>query len=366
MVDARGIEASGISLARLTANAKLVNGSGQVRAAFAGRRGAAFAFSTLAEVTPDTIRLTGSGRIERQPLVLNQAAVLTRSEDGWQLAPTRLSFAGGAATVAGRSGSRPEVHAVVQGMPLEALDIAWPSLDLSGSATGRLDYAWKGNRSGRIDLKVRGLSRAGLVLASKPIDLGIAAVVEGNNAAMRAVAVSNGAVIGRAQARFAPMGGGPLVAELMNAPLFAQLRYVGPADTLWRLSGTETLDLSGPIAVGADIVGRLADPAIRGSLRTQSARLESPVTGMVIDQVQSQARFSGPQLIFTQISGKTAGRRHGHGLRLGDIQRRTHRAQPVVPGQPGTAAQPRRYRRAGHRAASDPFRRARRDDFGRP
>jgi translocation and assembly module TamB len=114
-------------------------------------------------------------------------------------------------------------------------------------------------------------------------------------------------VIGRAQARFAPMGGGPLVAELMNAPLFAQLRYVGPADTLWRLSGTETLDLSGPIAVGADIGGRLADPAIRGSLRTQSARLESPVTGMVIDQVQSQARFSGPQLIFSQISGKTAG-----------------------------------------------------------
>ena len=307
VVDARGIEASGITLARLTANAKLVNGSGQVRAAFAGRRGAAFAFSTLAEVTPDTIRLTGSGRIERQPLVLNQAAVLTRSGDGWQLAPTRLSFAGGNATVSGRSGTRPEVHAVVQGMPLEALDIAWPSLDLSGSATGRLDYAWKGNRSGRIDLKVHGLSRAGLVLASKPIDLGIAAVVEGNNAAMRAVAVSNGAVIGRAQARFAPMGGGPLVAELMNAPLFAQLRYVGPADTLWRLSGTETLDLSGPISVGADIGGRLADPAIRGSLRTQSARLESPVTGMVIDQVQSQARFSGPQLIFTQISGKTAG-----------------------------------------------------------
>ncbi len=114
-------------------------------------------------------------------------------------------------------------------------------------------------------------------------------------------------VIGRAQARFSPMGGGPLLAELMNAPLFAQLRYVGPADTLWRLSGTETLDLSGPIAVGADIGGRLADPAIRGSLRTQSARLESPVTGMVIDQVQSQARFSGPQLIFTQISGRTAG-----------------------------------------------------------
>src|SRR5881275_1519217 len=118
---------------------KLVNGSGQVRAAFAGRRGAAFAFSTLADVSPDTIRLTGSGRIERQPLVLNQAAVLTRSGDGWALAPTSLTFAGGNAVVSGRSGSRPEVHAQVQHMPLEVLDLAWPKLDLSGSATGRLD-----------------------------------------------------------------------------------------------------------------------------------------------------------------------------------------------------------------------------------
>jgi translocation and assembly module TamB len=307
VIDARGIDAGGITLARLTANAKLINGSGQVRAAFAGRRGAAFAFSTLADVTPDHIRLTGGGRIERQPLVLNQAAVLTRSEDGWALAPTNLSFAGGTAIVSGRTGSLPEVHAQVMAMPLEVLDLAWPGMDLSGSATGRLDYAWKGNRNGRLDLKVRGLSRAGLVLASKPIDVGIAASVSGNQAGLRAVAASGGNVIGRAQARFSPMGDGPLVAALMNAPLFAQLRYAGPADTLWRLSGTEVIDLSGPLAVGADIGGRLADPVIHGSLKTQNARLESAVTGMVITNVASEARFAGPQLIFSRISGATPG-----------------------------------------------------------
>ncbi|MGE5563966.1 MAG: translocation/assembly module TamB domain-containing protein [Bacillota bacterium] len=307
VVDARGVEMSGISLARLTANAKLVNGAGQVRAAFAGRRGAAFDFSTLADVSPDAIRLTGRGRIDRQPLVLNQAAVLTRSGDGWALAPTSLSFAGGTATVSGRSGSAPEVHAQLAGMPLEVLDIFWPNLDLSGSASGHVDYAWKSNRSGRLDLKVRGLSRAGLVLASKPIDVGIAAIVNGNQAALRAVAASDGAVVGRAQARFAPMGGGPLVAELMNAPLFAQVRYSGPADTLWRLTGSEVIDMSGPLAVGADIGGRLSNPVIRGSLRTQSARLESQVTGMVIDHIAADARFSGPQLIFNQISGQTTG-----------------------------------------------------------
>ena len=183
---------------------RLVNGTGQVRAAFAGRRGAAFAFSTLANMSPDTIRLTGSGRIERQPLVLNQAAVLTRSGDGWALAPTNLSFAGGNATVSGRSGSAPEVHAQLAAMPLEVLDLFWPNLDLSGSATGRLDYAWKSNRSGRLDLKIHGLSRAGLVLASKPIDVGVAAMVNGNQAGLRAVAASDGAIVGRAQAKFAP------------------------------------------------------------------------------------------------------------------------------------------------------------------
>jgi translocation and assembly module TamB len=307
VVDAHGVEAGGMTLARLTANAKLVNGSGQVRAAVAGRRGANFDFSTLAQISPDRIELTGNGRIERQSLVLNQAAVLTRSGDGWALAPTSLSFAGGTATVSGRSGSAPEVHAQLAGMPLEVLDIFWPNLDLSGSASGHVDYAWKSKRTGRIDLKIRGLSHAGLVLASKPVDIGIAAIVNDNQAALRAVAASDGTVVGRAQARFAPLGNGPLVAELLNAPLFAQLRYAGPADTLWRLTGSEVIDMSGPLAVGADIGGRLANPVIRGSLRTQKARIESAVTGMVIDNIDADARFAGPQLIFSKISGGTTG-----------------------------------------------------------
>ena len=120
-----------VTLARLTANAKLVNGSGQVRAAFAGRRGANFDFSTLARVSPDRIQLTGSGHIDRQPLVLNQAAVLTRSGDGWALAPTSLSFAGGTATVSGpqrlgarsscaarRNAARGARHLLAQSRPL--------------------------------------------------------------------------------------------------------------------------------------------------------------------------------------------------------------------------------------------------------
>ena len=307
VVDARGLVVSSVTLARLTANAKLVNGVGQVRAAIAGRRGAAFDISTLANIEPDRIELTGRGSVEGKPLTLNQAAVLTRSGDGWALAPTSVSFAGGRAVLSGRSGARPEVHAALQSMPLEVLDLGWPNLDLSGVASGRLDYAWKSNRAGRVDLRIKGLSRAGLVLASQPIDVGLAAVVSGNQAAMRAVAVSGGQTIGRAQARFAPIGGGPLLAELMNAPMFAQLRYAGPADTLWRLSGTEIFDLTGPVAIGADIGGRIVEPTIRGSLRTNDGRLESAVTGTLVEHLQADGRFNGSRLVFSRLGGTTSG-----------------------------------------------------------
>jgi translocation and assembly module TamB len=306
-VNARGLDLGGITIARLAANAKLVNGSGQVRAALAGRRGAEFEFTTLADLSPDRIRLTGRGQIDRQPLVLEQAAVLTRSGDGWQVAPTRISFGGGSAVVSGTSGSRPSVSARLSSMPLRVLNIVQPGLDLGGRASGSLEYSWKGARSGKLDLTVKGLSRSGLVLTSQPIDLGLAAVISGDNAGVRAVAVSNGRTIGRAQARFSPVGNAPIMTALLNAPLFAQLRYQGPADTLWRLSGIEIFDLTGPAAIGADIRGTLSNPTVIGSLQTQNARLESAVTGTVIENFVTQGRFTGPRLVFSRLGGQTPG-----------------------------------------------------------
>lgn len=304
--NAQGVDANGLTLARFAVSANLVNGSGEVRASVAGRRGAAFDFATVAQVSPGRISLTGKGTLERRPLMLEQAAVLTATADGWSLAPTRFSFAGGRAIVSGNSGNTPSVHAELDSMPLEVLDIGWPNLDLSGLASGHFDYAWKGSRSGSANLTIRGLSRAGLILASKPIDLGVAAILTGDKAGVRAVAVADGATIGRAQARFAPLAPGPVVEALMNAPLFAQIRYQGPADTLWRLSGVEVFDVTGPAAIGADIGGSLSNPQIRGSIQADHAKLQSSVTGTVIDQLAAQGRFEGPRLVLSRISGTTS------------------------------------------------------------
>ncbi|HEV2747544.1 MAG TPA: translocation/assembly module TamB domain-containing protein [Allosphingosinicella sp.] len=317
---ARGLSRGPLSIANLSAQASLRGGVGRIRADIAGRRGRDFVFRTLADLAPGRIRLTGEGTVDRRPIRLAQPAQLTKVGGDWRLAPTSLSFAGGSATVAGLFGpDRTDLDAQVKGMPLTVLDIGWPRLGLGGIASGSVSYRAPiggGQPSGAANLRIRGLTRAGLVLSSRPVDIGLVARLAGGNAAMRAVAASEGRTIGRAQARIAPIGGGgDLLDRLARAPLLAQLRYNGPADTLWRLTGLELLDLSGPIAVGADARGTLNDPQIRGSVRTEKARLESAVTGTVIENIRAAGRFGGSRLVVDSFTGTTKkdGRVSGRG-----------------------------------------------------
>lgn len=319
-LSARGLRRGGLTIASIDADADLRGGSGQANATIAGTRGRAFVFRTRADISPGRIRLTGGGTVDRRPIQLTQPAIFTREEDGWRLARTGLSFAGGSAAVSGLfGGSASEVQARLDQMPLTVLDIAYPRLGLGGIASGTLNYRSpeEGLPTGDANLRVRGLTRAGLVLSSKPVDMGVVAKLDGRNAALRAIAVSEGRTIGRAQARISPIGvEGDIVERLSRAPLFAQLRYSGPADTLWRLTGNELLDISGPVAVGADARGSWNDPVIRGSVRTEQARVESAVTGTVVDNVRAAGRFDGSRLVVDSFSGTTKknGRVSGRGV----------------------------------------------------
>jgi translocation and assembly module TamB len=195
-------------------------------------------------------------------------------------------------------------------MPLAIADIVSPGLGLGGVANGKLSYALpaNGTPTGRADLKIKGLTRSGLVLSSLPIDMGLAATLNGTNAGVRMIAVAGGKEIGRAQARLTGRTSGGLIERFADAQLFGQIRYNGGADALWRLSGVETLDVAGPIALGADVTGRVNDPIIRGSLRTSNARIESPATGMVLTGVAATGRFGqDSKLVFDNFSA-TAGK----------------------------------------------------------
>lgn len=294
-----GLRRGALGISRFSAKTSLRGGNGTVEATVSGARGRAFDITAKADITPDRYRITAEGTIDRRPIKLVTPAVLTRADDRWTLAPTALAFAGGSAEVGGQFTSRSAaVRATLGRIPLTILDIAYPGLGLAGNASGTLDYAQGAGQAptGRIDMTVRGLSRAGLVLSSQPIDMGLTGVLRADTAALRAIMASGGKTIGRAQARLSPLGDGDLGSRLANAALFAQVRYNGPADTLWRLTGIELFDLSGPVAIGADLGGRVNDPRIRGIVRANGARIESAVTGTVLTGVVASGQFNGSRL----------------------------------------------------------------------
>lgn len=300
-----GIRRGSLSLSRLIGSIKIKGGKGQVVAKLSGSRGRGFDLNTITDIEPDRYSLTAAGTVDRRDARLVGPAVFSRDGDGWRLAPARLVFADGEAQLSGRFTSRSAaIDADLKRMPLAILDVAYPGLGLSGAASGKLNFAQGAGQAptGKIDMTVRGLSRSGLVQTSKPIDFGMAGVLTANAAVMRAVMASDGKTIGRAQARIAPLGQGTLVARLANAPLFAQVRYDGPADTLWRLTAIEFFDLSGPIAIGGDIGGKLNDPRIRGAMRAKGARIESPVTGTVLTNVLATGQFSGSKLVISDFA----------------------------------------------------------------
>jgi translocation and assembly module TamB len=305
-----GLARGALRLARFGGSARLVGGTGEVRATASGTRGRAFDLSTVVQVAPDRYVVNAQGTLDRRPIRLLEPAVVTFGAGGWQLPRARLSFAGGEATIGGTFGNNGlRVDASLARMPLAVLDIGYPGLGLGGAASGTLAYSAAPDAAptGRLDMTVRGLSRSGLVLTSRPIDLGVAAVLDAQRLGVRAVAASGGRTVGRAQALLRPQGTGDLVQRLAAAPLTAQLRYGGPADTLWRLTGVELFDLSGPVSIAADVGGRLDAPRIRGAVQAQGARIESTTTGTVLTDVAASGRFDGSRLQIDRFAGQ-AGR----------------------------------------------------------
>lgn len=310
-VSARAVQYGGLDFARLSGTVRLNGDNGELRGEIAGARGQDYNLTTAIRLSPNRVAISGGGSLGGRPIQLDAPAILLREARGWRLAPSALRFAGGRAELSGLlGGAQPEVTAVVDQMPLDILDIVAPRLGLGGRASGTLIYAEDadGDPTGRIDLKVRGLTRAGLALASRPVDLAIAATMSNGTAGARMVAALGGQTIGRAQMRLSGLRGtDPLGTRIANAAVSGQLRYNGDASTLWRLTGIAGFDLSGPVALGADIGGRLADPIIQGSVRTNTARIESAAAGMVLTNVSTIGRFDGSQLVFDSFSA-AAGR----------------------------------------------------------
>ena len=308
-INAQGIARGRLFIGRLAGETALRNGVGSFTARIAGRRDARFSLRVIGEVSSDRIAVGARGRYAGDAISMPRRAVLTKEDDGWTLQRSQIDFAGGSVQAEGHIGRTTGLTIRLVRMPLEVADLVFPDLALGGTLSGVIDYndTRDALATGRARLMFDGLTRSGLVLTSRPVDIALVADLGPDDLQARAVFRDNGDPNGRMQARVSGLPAhGSLLERLRAGRLFGQLRYDGPADALWRLAAIESFDLTGPVAIAGDMRGTIDDPVVRGTLRADDLRLQSSLTGTDITGLQARGSFDGSTLRLARFGGTAA------------------------------------------------------------
>lgn len=307
-VRAAGINYGTLFIGRLAANAEVINGEGSFQAALTGRRGSRFSLQLAGNVASDRIAVAARGEYAGRDIVMPRRAVLLKTEDGgWELQKSQLSFGDGFVIAEGRFGGEAPAQGRVSlaQMPLSLVDLFAGEMGLGGTVSGIIDFGTGpgGQPVGEARVMIDNLTRSGLVLSSRPIDLALVARLTANQLAARSVIQDQGQTRGRLQARINMPADGAFMDRIFAGDLFAQLRFQGPADALWRLAAIDLIDITGQVNVAADVRGSLANPQVRGSMAGDALRVQSQLTGTDLRQVRARGSFSGSRLNLTSFAG---------------------------------------------------------------
>lgn len=306
-----GLSYGTLFIGRFAAQGQVTNGVGQIDASIAGRRASSFALNLNAQIAPGRVAVAARGELAGKRITMPRRAVLTALESGgWQLGPTQVNYGGGGMVAQGRFGGGDlELGLQLSQMPLSLLDIVVADLGVGGTISGLIDYSLAPDGLPRADARVLidDLTRSGLVLTSKPVDLALVANLTADQFAARAVFRNEDIQRGRLQARIADLpASGDLVERLRAGRLFAQLRYQGAAESLWRLAAVEAFDMTGQVAIAADATGTLADPLVRGAVSSDNLRIRSSLSGTDIRSVRLRGNFSGSRLAIRSFAGEAS------------------------------------------------------------
>lgn len=311
-VEGTGLEYGTLSIAAFSAQGEVVDGSGSMQAAIAGRRADRFALKLDGQFAPERIAVIAQGEYGGRPITMPRRAVLTSLEDGgYRLAPTQIGFARGYTILEGTlGGNETALQARLARMPLRLADLAGADLGLGGRLSGVLTWNQTGSAppSGNARVQIEDFTRSGLILSSQPIDVFAVFDLSPTSLVGGARLMEEGGELGRLNARITGLGGGSdLFGRIQRGRLDASMRYDGSATALWRLAAIETFDLVGPIRLDAHATGTLARPRIDGDLASDDLRLQSAIAGMDIRDITARGRFSGSRLQLTRFAGRTDG-----------------------------------------------------------
>jgi translocation and assembly module TamB len=287
-------------------------GSGTAQVVAQGTSGVPFQVASNVALTPNHVRAAAQGIVNRIPFRLARPADLRKAGPDWQLAPATIVLPQGTVQLAGRFGNGMEIQSRMAGLDLSIFNAFTPGLGLGGRATGSLDFAQPFGSSfpwADMRINIANFTRTGIAMVSEPVDIAVAGALRPEGGTLAAVIRDEGAVIGRAQVRLQPLSApaGAWTTRLLASPLAGGIRYNGPAQVLWSLSGIADQQLSGPIGVAADFSGRVQAPQFAGVVRANNLTYEHETFGTRITNLALQGRFTSSTFELTQLSGR-AGR----------------------------------------------------------
>lgn len=316
--DLEGINQGRLFLRSAKGTLETSRGEGTAIVIAAGEHGVPFTLDLAASFDPREIVITSKGSIARQAFSLSRPARLSPAEGGWRLAPVTLRLPEGTAEISGTFAKTVSLSTSLNGAGLELIELAVPGIGLTGTASGKIVMTFPPGAlpRGTAKLMVKNFSRA-TEAYSRPVDMAVVALLEANKAVMRAAFENEGKRLGVFQARLISIPGSvtdPWADRLALAPLSAQLRWRGPAEMLWPLTGVGAVSIRGPVAVAVEMSGVLGDPKLTGLVRSRGARMESAVTGTVVDNITLDGNFTGSRLELTNFSGNAGkGKISGNG-----------------------------------------------------
>jgi translocation and assembly module TamB len=309
--DARlvGVRRDTLVIANTQARIRYQNGRGTVALTADGRSGVPFNVALQAAIAPNRIRANATGAANSIAFRLAAPADIVSTPAGWRLAPATIVLPQGQVRVAGLFGAAMEVQSRIDNLDLSILRAFAPGLGIGGKATGTIDFAMPAGGAfptGRARIDINRFTRTGVATVSNPVDIAVLGTLSSNGGDLRALVRRGGGVIGRMQARLAPVPGGAegWSTRLLAAPLAGGIRYNGPAEVLWGLTGITGQELRGPIAIAADFGGRLTQPSLTGVIRANALAYENEIYGTRITNIALDGRFTQSRLELTSLTGR--------------------------------------------------------------
>jgi len=288
-----------------SARAKInyAGGRGQAAVTAAGTSGVPFDVAAQAAFTPERILANLRGSANGIAFHLAQPATVLKQGREYVLQPATLVLPQGSVDLSGRYGVTTEAHARLNGMDLSIAQAFAPTLGLGGKATGTVDLTMHGAAipDAHVRLDIAGFTRTGALVISDPVDIAMLGTLNSGGGAVNALIRRGGADIGRVQVRTGPVAS---TSALMQASINGGIRYNGPAEALWTLTGIGGQTVAGPIAIGADFSGRVSAPQVTGVIRANQLRYENTTTGTTITDIAIDGRFTQSRFQLNRFSGK--------------------------------------------------------------